>query len=97
MKKDCEESNEYSHSQANNELFSKSLLALDIATRVSSGQEMPEGSPDIAGGAGVVLIAPLDGLADTIYPRLQRVGADLSREEEDLSQSSQSSQTVDNE
>ena len=40
---------------------------------------MPDGTPGIAGGAGVVLIAPDDGLADTIHPRLQRAGADLSR------------------
>jgi hypothetical protein len=46
----------------------KSYLALDIAGRVSSGQEMPDSTPGIA---GVVLIAPDDGLADTIYPRLQ--------------------------
>jgi hypothetical protein len=57
----------------------KSMLALDIAARVSSGQPMPDGTPGIAGGAGVVLIAPDDGLADTIVPRLQRAGADLSR------------------
>jgi hypothetical protein len=57
----------------------KSFLALDLAARVSTGREMPDGTPGIAGGAGVVLIAPEDGLADTIYPRLQRAGADLSR------------------
>jgi hypothetical protein len=57
----------------------KSLLALDIAARVSTGREMPDSTPGIAGGAGVVLIAPEDGLADTIHPRLQRAGADLSR------------------
>lgn len=57
----------------------KSNLALDIAARVSTGREMPDGTPGIAGGAGVVLIAPEDGLADTIQPRLQRAGADLSR------------------
>ena len=57
----------------------KSFLALDIAARVSTGREMPDGTPGIASGAGVVLIAPEDGLADTIYPRLQRAGADLSR------------------
>jgi hypothetical protein len=57
----------------------KSHLVLDIAARVSAGREMPDGTPGIAGGAGVVLIAPEDGLADTIHPRLQRAGADLSR------------------
>jgi len=57
----------------------KSNLTLDIAARVSTGREMPDGTPGIAGGAGVVLIAPEDGLADTIQPRLQRAGANLSR------------------
>src|SRR5205807_3103109 len=50
-----------------------------IAARVSTGRDMPDGTPGIAGGAGVVLIAPEDGLADTIHPRLQQAGADLSR------------------
>jgi hypothetical protein len=57
----------------------KSILALDIAARVSTGRDMPDGTPGITGGAGVILIAPEDGLADTIHPRLQQVGADLSR------------------
>jgi RecA-family ATPase len=57
----------------------KSNLALDLAARVSMGREMPDGTPGIEGGAGVVLIALEDGLADTIQPRLQRAGANLSR------------------
>jgi hypothetical protein len=40
---------------------------------------MSDCTPGIAGGAGVVLITPEDGLADTILSRLQRAGADLSR------------------
>jgi hypothetical protein len=57
----------------------KSMLALDLAARVSSGHAMPDGTAGLPGGAGVVLIVPDDGLADTIVPRLQRAGADLSR------------------
>src|SRR5947207_3891762 len=53
----------------------KSNLTLDIAARVSTGRAMPDDTPGIAGGAGVVLIAPEDGLADTIRPRLRRAGA----------------------
>jgi DNA-binding transcriptional ArsR family regulator len=57
----------------------KSNLALDIAARVSTGRAMPDGTPGIPGGAGVVLIAPEDGLADTIRPRLRRASANLER------------------
>jgi len=55
----------------------KSLTTLDLAARVSTGREMPDGSPGLSGG--VVLITPEDGLADTIRPRLERAGADLTR------------------
>lgn len=56
----------------------KSTLALDIAARVSRGAEMPDGAPGIA-PAGVVILSAEDGLADTIRPRLEAAGADLSR------------------
>lgn len=55
----------------------KSLVSLDLAARVSAGREMPDGTPGLSGG--VVLITPEDGLADTIRPRLERAGADLTR------------------
>ncbi len=55
----------------------KSNITLDLASRVSRGRPMPDGTPGIKGG--VVLITPEDGLADTIVPRLQRTGADLDR------------------
>jgi hypothetical protein len=55
----------------------KSSITLDIAARVSTGREMPDGTPGVQGG--VVLVTPEDGLSDTIKPRLARAGADLTR------------------
>jgi hypothetical protein len=55
----------------------KSTLMLDIAARVSTGREMPDGSPGADGG--VVLMADEDGLGDTIAPRLLAAAADATR------------------
>lgn len=56
----------------------KSTIALDIAARITTGSSMPDGGPGI-GPAGVVVCSAEDGLADTIRPRLEAVGADLAR------------------
>jgi hypothetical protein len=56
----------------------KSTIALDLAARISAGAPMPletVGRP----AAGVVVLSAEDGLADTIRPRLEAAGADLSR------------------
>src|SRR3989338_1419166 len=55
----------------------KSLFALDITARISTGQPMPDGSLVLHGG--VVLMSLEDGLADTIVPRLEVAGADKSK------------------
>lgn len=55
----------------------KSTVTLDLVARVSRGASMPDGSPGVSGGA--VLLTLEDGLADTIVPRLEAAGADLSR------------------
>lgn len=55
----------------------KSAIALDLAARVSRRRPMPDGDPGEAGG--VVLLSAEDGLGDTIRPRLEAAGADLSR------------------
>ncbi len=55
----------------------KSLLLVDLAARVSTGQAMPDDSAAIEGN--VTFLAPEDGLGDTLLPRLQAAGADLSR------------------
>jgi putative DNA primase/helicase len=56
----------------------KTTLTLDLAARLSIGAAMPDGSPGI-GPAGVVILGAEDGLADTVRPRLEAAGADLSR------------------
>jgi archaellum biogenesis ATPase FlaH len=55
----------------------KSLTTLDLAARVTTGSTMPDGTPGIQGG--VVLLSAEDDLADTIRPRLDAAGADLSK------------------
>ena len=55
----------------------KSTVTLDLVARVSRGASMPDGSPGSFGGA--VLLTLEDGLADTIVPRLNAAGADLSK------------------
>lgn len=55
----------------------KSLFSVDLASRLTTGQPMPDGSPSIQGG--VVLMSLEDGLADTIVPRLEVAGANKSR------------------
>ncbi len=55
----------------------KSLLALDLAARVTRGHTMPDGTLGLEGGA--VIISLEDGPGDTIRPRLEAAGADLDR------------------
>ncbi len=55
----------------------KSLLAINLAARVTTGQPMPDGTPGQQGG--VILIAPEDGAGDTLRPRLEAAGGDPSR------------------
>jgi putative DNA primase/helicase len=55
----------------------KSLLSVDLASRLTTGQPMPDGTPSIQGG--VVLMSLEDGLGDTIVPRLNVVGADKTK------------------
>jgi RecA-family ATPase len=55
----------------------KSLLTLDLAARITTGRSMPDGTPGAQGS--VVLIAPEDGVSDTIKPRIEAAGGDPSR------------------
>ncbi len=57
----------------------KSLLALDIAARVSAGTPWPDRPSDTNPAAGVLLLASADNLADTVLPRLAAAGANLDR------------------
>ena len=55
----------------------KSYLTLDIAARVSLGGPWPDGGMSPKGD--VLLVSAEDGLADTIEPRLDLLGADVSK------------------
>src|SRR6266704_560851 len=55
----------------------KSLFTLDLASRVTTGQPMPDGSPGKQGN--VILIAPEDAISDLIKPRIEAAGGDPSR------------------
>lgn len=58
----------------------KTTMLLDIAARTTTGAPMPDGTtPDLDGPASVVILTAEDGLADTIRPRLDAAGADVSR------------------
>jgi putative DNA primase/helicase len=65
----------------------KSTLLLDLAARLTTARPMPD-EPDPSstadflrprGPASVVLLSAEDGLAETIRPRLEAAGADLTR------------------
>jgi len=55
----------------------KSCLTMDMAARVSKVLEWPDGGQAPSGG--VVLLTAEDGLADTIRPRLDAMGAAVAR------------------
>jgi hypothetical protein len=57
----------------------KSLLALDLGARVSRGAAMPLSRVKPPGPANVVIYNDDDNLDDTVRPRLEACGADLSR------------------
>jgi AAA domain len=56
----------------------KSLLALDLCARLSTGRPFPDGSPS-PGPANSLILNGEDGAEDTIRHRLQALGADLDR------------------
>lgn len=56
----------------------KSLLALDLCARLSTGRPFPDGRPS-PGPAPALILNGEDGAEDTIRPRLQAQGADLDR------------------
>ncbi len=57
----------------------KSFLTLDLAARVSRGGVWPDAPGVYIKPGGVVLLSAEDGIADTIRPRLDAAGADVSR------------------
>jgi hypothetical protein len=56
----------------------KSWTTLDLAARLSAGRLMPDGASAVPPG-DVILLSAEDGLADTIRPRLDALGADVAR------------------
>jgi hypothetical protein len=54
----------------------KSLIALDLCARLSTGRPFPDGSPG-PGRAGALVFSGEDDAADTVGPRLKALGADL--------------------
>jgi hypothetical protein len=57
----------------------KSFITLDLAGRVSKGTAWPDCPQARRAPGGVVLLSAEDDLADTIRPRLDAAGADVSR------------------
>lgn len=57
----------------------KSFVTLDIAARISMGLAWPDSMDETHEPGGVVLLSAEDGIADTIRPRLDAAGADVSR------------------
>ena len=57
----------------------KSFVTLDMAARVSQGLSWPDCKGVTTEVGGVVLLSAEDGPADTIRPRLDSLGADLTR------------------
>jgi hypothetical protein len=56
----------------------KSLLALDLCARLSTGRPLPDGSAG-QGPVRVAIFNAEDDPDDTLYPRLRALGADLDR------------------
>ena len=57
----------------------KSFLTLDIAARVSTGIGWPEQIEEKFEPGGVVLLNAEDGIANTVRPRLDAAGADVTK------------------
>ncbi len=57
----------------------KTLVLMDIAARVSLGSDWPDGEPGDRQPGGVVICSAEDDPHDTLRPRLDAAGADVSR------------------
>ncbi len=56
----------------------KSLVTLDLCARLSTGRPFPDGVPG-AGPANALVLSAEDDGADTLRPRLEKLGADMDR------------------
>ena len=57
----------------------KSMSAIDVIARVTTGRDWPDGEKNPWGPASVYLVSSEDELSDTIKPRLRAAGADTKR------------------
>ncbi len=57
--------------------LAKSILTLDLAARVTRGALMPDGAATEPGS--VIVLTAEDGLGDTVRPRLDALGADVTK------------------
>jgi hypothetical protein len=57
----------------------KSLVALDLCARLSTGRPLPDGTPRLSEPLRSIYLGAEDGPQDTILPRLLALGADASR------------------
>jgi hypothetical protein len=57
----------------------KSTVCLDIVTRVTRGTDWPDGRKNTLGPRNVLMAVAEDDLSDTVVPRLNAAGADLTR------------------
>lgn len=56
----------------------KTVFWTDVAARISTGRNMPDGTP-LKEPRNVIIVAPEDALNATIKPRLRAAGADMDR------------------
>src|SRR5207245_9386995 len=54
-------------------------IVCDLAARLRGGKPLPDGTATTDGAANVVICTLEDGYADTVRPRLEAAGADLTR------------------
>lgn len=57
----------------------KSTITLDLAARITEGRPLPDGTHGLVGPQNVLLLGAEDALGNTVRPRLEAAGADLSR------------------
>ena len=57
----------------------KSPVTVDLASRISSGANWPDGTPNVIGSRSVILLNVENDLEDTILPRYRLAGGDKTK------------------
>jgi AAA domain-containing protein/primase/DNA polymerase family protein len=57
----------------------KTLVAFDLAARVTTGKAWPDGLPNLLGLADALILSAEDSASYTIRPRIEAAGGDVSR------------------